>query len=429
MADQPAEIDYLTAKSILERELSKHPAIQAGNVSLPPLLMDKGETRWEVPIPSLDKSGILDGLGIIKHHTTNLRVHSMDSGYLCLQSLNDNLFDTKNLTQNAKFRFFYRSHGGRLEVSKQGNLKESEILAILELFQFFFRSEGGQSIQPKDILRRLGIEVFDPIEAELKNRSIHFDQIYGYETVKKEILETIVMPMQNPETFAKISAFTRRSPTNNRPRAILFEGEPGVGKTTMAKAVSCLCQVPLVYVPIESIMSKYYGESAQNLALIFDSAALFPEALVFLDEIDSLAGRREDGMFEATKTMLSVLLRKLDGFEGKPRTITLGATNRKVDLDSALVSRFDKSIYFPLPNQEEISAILSGFAQQLASTERYEIAGYLRGWSGRKIKDFCDSIERKWATEIIQSQREPSPPPYSLYLQMAKSIPQTQNLG
>lgn len=414
------EIDYLNARSILLREFSRHPMIQAGELSSPELIRERGETRLEFPAPGLNRSIFYECLLIIKSHIEYFRIHSMDENFITIQALNKNLFDTKNITQNIKFRFLFHYNPARVEITKQSNFTESELLTVLEIFQYIYRHDQKTEINPKEILNRLGIEVFDPVEAELKGKIINFDHIFGYETVKREIQESIVLPMKNPEIFKEVSELTKKFPGNNRPRAILFEGEPGVGKTTMAKAVSCLCGIPMIYVPIESIMSKYYGESAKNLSLIFDCAQLFPEALVFLDEIDSLAGRREDGMFEATKTMLSVLLRKLDGFEGKPGSITLGATNRKQDLDSALLSRFDKSIFFPLPNTKEIAAILSGYAMHLNESERLEISNCLTGFSGRKIKDFCDFVERKWATTLIETKQPISPPPEKLYLELAQ---------
>jgi SpoVK/Ycf46/Vps4 family AAA+-type ATPase len=182
----------------------------------------------------------------------------------------------------------------------------------------------------------------------------------------------------------------------------------------------------MIYVPIESILSKYYGESSQNLALVFDAAALFPSSLIFLDEIDSLAGSREEGIIEATRKLLSVLLRKLDGFEGKPNSMTIGATNRKQDLDHALLSRFEKSIFFPLPNESERAQILKNYAMHLTEGELANLSKYLVDFSGRNIKDFCDTVERKWATEIISNQLQASAPPYKIYETVANFIQKIQ---
>ncbi len=419
MSEVSPEIDYLTAKSIWEREVSKLPAFADGKLPIPPLLREQNETRLEFASPEIRKENLFSILTRIMHHIPYLRTHSADKNHLTIQALNENVFDTKNLIQNLKFRFLF-SGNPKLEIQKQGNLKEREILALLEVFRFLMDKDSPKSQDPRGILNSLGTEVFDPAEAKLKNRWIDFSMIFGYESVKREILETVIMPFQNPRIFEEISKLTRVHPSSIRPRAILFEGEPGVGKTTMARAISCLCNTLMVYVPIESILSKYYGESAKNLALIFDACELLPGVILFLDEIDSLAGRREDGMFEATRSVLSVLLRKLDGFEGKPDTVTLGATNRKVDLDPALLSRFEKSIYFPPPNREDVSAILSGYARHLSHQERWEISGVLGSLSGRKIKDFCDYVERKWATLLVEKQAEISPPPASLYAEIAE---------
>lgn len=263
----------------------------------------------------------------------------------------------------------------------------------------------------------LGVEVFHPANAEKNGKSISFDQIAGYEGVKQQILESIILPLKNPEILTELSKLTRKFPSDTRPRAVLFEGDPGVGKTTMARVVSYMTGLPLIYVPVESIMSKYYGESAQNMAYVFDAAALFPGCLIFLDEIDSLAGNREEGMFEATRKILSVLLRKIDGFTSQRNSVTIGATNRKQDLDHALLSRFDRTIYFPLPDLEERSKILETYAIHLSKTERMRISEGLIGHSGRTIRDFCDLIERKWASYLIEKGLKPVPPPYELYLE------------
>lgn len=427
MPESNQEIDFLTAKDTLIRELSKNPLVQEGKVSIPLLIREQNETKLEFSSNYILKENFFLILNVISSQIPNLRVHAIDRNYISLQALNENIYEPKNLHHNIKFRFFFEATKGKVEINKQGNLKENEILAIIQLFHFLVSNKEEKKINPKEVLSYMGAEVFDPTEAKLKGRWMDFTMVYGYEGVKKQIQESIIMPLKHPNLFQEIHSLTRKNPESLKPRAVLFEGEPGVGKTTMARVIACQCDTIMVYVPIESIMSKYYGESAKNLSFIFDACELFPKAIIFLDEIDSLAGKREDGMFEATRTILSVLLRKLDGFSGKPGTITIGATNRKMDLDKALLSRFDRSIYFPLPNTEEVTEILQGYAMHLNKEERTKIAEKLGSISGRKIKDFCDFVERKWATYLIENQKPIEPPPAELYLESAEFLKKNSN--
>lgn len=412
----PGEIDFLTAKETILKELSSylHPNGETNNQNLE-IFPEKNEIKVSFSVFQLNKEKIFDGIQIIKSYIENIRIHTFDQGLYTFQALNENIFDSKSIVDNIRFRFIILKSHNKVEITKKGDFKRDEVFSIIALYKYLNGEIAEKNQNPKEILNKLGVNVFDPLEEKLKENPMDFDYIAGYTNVKNEIRESIIMPIQNPDTFDEISKLTRKYPSKNRPRAVLFEGDPGVGKTTMAKIVACLCGIPLVYVPLESILSKYYGESSQNLAYVFDAAALYPSSLLFLDEIDSLAGSRNDNMIEATRKLLSVLLRKLDGFEGKPKTITIGATNRKQDLDNALLSRFDKSIYFPLPDLEERAAILGNYAIHLTEKEKVKISQEMEGFSGRSIKDFCDYVERKWATILIEKRMPPTYPPFHIY--------------
>ncbi|KXZ30266.1 AAA family ATPase [Leptospira santarosai] len=414
----PSEIDFTKTKSFLHGELS---ALGFSKADLPAITSEKKDLKIEFPVSSISKSALFDCLQILKNHIENLRIHTFEPGYYCIQALNENLFETKNLLDTVRFRFYSGRTKNRVEITKKGDFIREELFAILALFQFLKSEKGIETANPQELLASLGVDVFHPFDAEKNGRSITFDQVAGYEGVKQQILESVILPLKNPDMLSELSKLTRKFPSDTRPRAVLFEGDPGVGKTTMARVVSCMTGLPLIYVPVESIMSKYYGESAQNMAYVFEVAALFPACLIFLDEIDSLAGNREEGMFEATRKILSVLLRKIDGFSSQRNSVTIGATNRKQDLDHALLSRFDRTIYFPLPDLEERTKILETYAIHLSETERIGIAEGLKGHSGRTIRDFCDLVERKWASYLIEKGLKPIPPPYELYLESSSS--------
>jgi SpoVK/Ycf46/Vps4 family AAA+-type ATPase len=310
------------------------------------------------------------------------------------------------MLDNIKIEFSGLISNYSVDITKKGNLAQDEINLVIELFKTVFSSLRDD---PAIRLARVGASVFTD------NDKMDWAYIAGYEEVKRNIKESIVLPLKNPGIYDSITRLTRAAYESNRPRAILFEGPPGVGKTTVARIIAKDSNVPLVYVPIESIMSKWYGQSSQNLAEIFDACEELGGAILFIDEIDSLAGSRDQNMFEATRRVLSVLLRRLDGIDSITNTITIGATNRKNDLDHALISRFDQTIHFPLPNDAERAAIFANYAVHLAGDELKKIASSTENLSGRSIKDICEFAERRWARKLIVQNLEPSPPPFKYY--------------
>lgn len=367
---------------------------------------EKGSTVISFPLPHLADAFLMKCLSLIKEFLENVRVHSFGDGYYAFQALNRNLFKPENILDNLKIEFFGLSSNFRADFTKKGNLSQDEINLVVQIFRAS-RASAGED--PVSRLRRLGASVYTD------NADIDWSYIAGYEEVKRRIRESIILPMQNPDVYDSIAKLTRKAFESNRPRAILFEGSPGTGKTTVARIISGEGKVPLVYVPVESIMSKWYGQSSQNLAAIFEVSDELGGAIIFLDEIDALAGSRDGNMFEATRRILSVLLRKLDGIDSTLSTVTIGATNRKNDLDHALISRFDQTIHFPLPDVRERSSIFGNYAAHLPREELDGLAEMSEGLSGRTIKDVCESTERRWARILIVKQLPLSPPEFKYY--------------
>ena len=433
------ELEFPATRNQIETEIESHLGGRGGVSEAPALSFEKGETRFVFYPPHIDGDMVYEALGLIKSCIENLRVHSFDPGFVVFQALGDNLFDTAAITAGIKFKFVSLGNATRVEITRKGNWNQNEVQAAIQLFKLFHPTE--KRANPLANLAKLGIAVYQKPEAagdqaggtapsgsgEVYAISETWDSIAGYEETKLQVQENVILPLRHPEIFDGVARAAGKSQAS-MPRAILFEGPPGVGKTTMARLIALETGLPLVYVPVENIMSKYYGESAQNMAAIFDAAGGLERALLFLDEIDSLAGSREEGMIEATRRVLSVLLRKIDGFEAHPGLMTIGATNRRQDLDRALISRFDQSIHFPLPDGAERAAIFGRYARHLGNEELLKLGGKTNGLSGRTIQDACEYAERRWARMLIAEKKEVSPPPAELYIEIAATKLQQMDL-
>ena len=168
----------------------------------------------------------------------------------------------------------------------------------------------------------------------------------GGEEIARSVEEALLLPLRHPAAFQSVLAATRASalPPPVRPTALLYHGPPGTGKTAAARIAAEVAGLPLVVAPLESLISKWFGEGEQRLAALFARCEQLGPCVLFLDELDALAGARGRGeMHEATRRMLSVLLRHLDGFDAVEHVALIAATNRPEDLDPALASRFDVS--------------------------------------------------------------------------------------
>eukprot|EP00884_Botryococcus_braunii_P018009 jgi/Botrbrau1/4892/Bobra.118_1s0006.1 len=270
-------------------------------------------------------------------------------------------------------------------------------------------------------LQSLGCLVYPP---HCPHGPTDWSLLAGYEEQKRAIEDCVLLALREPGVYDGVAQATRETFETNRPRGILFEGPPGCGKTTTARIVAQQTNVPLIYVPIESFQSKWYGEAEKNLAEIFRLAEEVGKpsdgSILFLDELDSLATARDHNMHEATRRVLGVLLRSLDGFS-RGRYQVIGATNRKQDLDLALRSRFTASVLFDLPDEPTRQLIIAKYAKQLSAEGRQKVAGVTAGASGRDLKAICEQAERRWASQIIRGKAPPgSTPPVDVYVAAAE---------
>ncbi|KAE8689688.1 P-loop containing nucleoside triphosphate hydrolases superfamily protein isoform 2 [Hibiscus syriacus] len=322
------------------------------------------------------------------------------------------------------FRSLISSDKAEIEFIKQGSLNQKELDALVSALELTGRKiaqsssvvnkpRTGSAQMPaqKSIssLRAMGVRIYG-LDMPHRNKpysEISWGNIAGYDQQKRDIEDTILLALNSPQVYDDIARGTRQNFESNRPRAVLFEGPPGTGKTSCARVIANQAGVPLLYVPLEIAMSKYYGESER-----------------ILGRVDSFATARGGEIHEATRRILSVLLRQIDGFEQDKKLVVIATTNRKQDLDPALISRFDSVIVFGLPDEHNRQEIAAHYAKHLTESELAEFARVTDKMSGRDIRDVCQQAERSWASKLIRGQakndkEQPSLPPFEEYIKSA----------
>ena len=181
---------------------------------------------------------------------------------------------------------------------------------------------------------------------DLERTRVTYEDIGGLEEEIQKIREMIELPMRHPELFKRIGI----SP----PKGVLLHGPPGTGKTLLARAVAGETDAYFITISGPEIMSKFYGQSEENLRKIFDDARKNAPSIIFIDELDSIAPKRGEVTGEVERRVVAQLLSLLDGLERRGEVIVIGATNRVNDIDPALrrPGRFDREIEIGVPDTD-----------------------------------------------------------------------------
>ena len=183
---------------------------------------------------------------------------------------------------------------------------------------------------------------------------VTYDELGGLKNEVQKIREMVELPMRHPELFEKIGV--------EAPKGVLLYGPPGTGKTLLAKAVAGETNAHFISLSGPEIMGKYYGESEERIREIFKQAEDNSPSIVFIDEIDSIAPKRDEVSGEVEKRIVSQLLSLMDGMKSRGKVVVIAATNRPDSIDPALrrPGRFDREIEIGIPDsdgREEILAI------------------------------------------------------------------------
>ncbi|KAM1739839.1 hypothetical protein FF1_015370 [Malus domestica] len=236
--------------------------------------------------------------------------------------------------------------------------------------------------------------------------NVSWDAIGGLDNVKRELQETVSIPVEHPEMFEKFGM----SPS----KGVLFYGPPGCGKTLLAKAIASECQANFISIKGPELLTMWFGESEANVREIFDKARQSAPCVLFFDELDSIATQRGNSVGDAGGAgdrVLNQLLTEMDGMNAKKTVFIIGATNRPDIIDPALLrpGRLDQLIYIPLPDEASRLQIFKACLRKSPISKDIDLAAlarYTHGFSGADITEICQRACKYAIREDIEKDIE-----------------------
>ncbi len=227
---------------------------------------------------------------------------------------------------------------------------------------------------------------------------VTYEDIGGIGNEIKKVREMIELPLRHPEIFEKLGI--------EAPKGVLLFGPPGTGKTLLAKAVANESQAHFISISGPEIMSKFYGESEARLREIFKEAREKAPSIIFVDEIDSIAPKREEVTGEVERRVVSQMLSLMDGLEARGKVIVIAATNRPNAIDPALrrPGRFDREIEIKVPDKKGRKDILSIHSRNMPLNDDVDIdkiSSVSHGYVGADLEYLCKEAAMKCLRRLL----------------------------
>jgi transitional endoplasmic reticulum ATPase len=275
--------------------------------------------------------------------------------------------------------------------------------AITPIAIFFLESADVEVVQALDVMKQDILGKFGVALQDLtKGSSETLDDVANYDETKQELKEAVLAPIEHRE----ISGAYKVSPA----KGILLFGPPGTGKTLIMRALANEIRAGFFYVSASSLISPYPGESAQALSRIFATAKKHAPCILFFDEIDNIAGRRERQESQSGMELITTLLSEMDGFQKISDVVIVGATNAPQLLDPAIMrpGRFDKILYVGLPDQPGRQKIFQHYLSGLPigkDIDYSKLAAMTNRFSPADIKNACEEVSREVGERAV-SKRE-----------------------
>ena len=338
---------------------------------------------------------------IVKVKRVNIKIAKSIS----LSPLNDTVTIDKEFTDFVKNRLkgLPISHGDEISVMILGNSMDFKITKT----------------SPKHVVRidrstNLTISTEPSVDRKLR---VTYEEVGGLGHEVKAMREIVELPLKHPELFSRLGVEPHSG--------ILLYGPPGCGKTLIAKVLASESEANMFMINGPEIMNKYYGETEAKLRDMFKEAKDNSPSIIFIDEIDAIAPKREEAYGDVEKRVVAQLLALMDGLTDRGNVIVLGATNRPDSIDPALrrPGRFDREFEISVPNEDgrlEILLIHTRGMPVAEDIDLKDLASELHGYTGADIKSLCreaamKSIRRylpeidleseKISSEVLQSMQ------------------------
>jgi len=228
--------------------------------------------------------------------------------------------------------------------------------------------------------------------------SITYDDIGGLKDEVRKIREMVELPLRHPELFERLGI--------EAPKGVLIYGSPGTGKTLLARAVASESEANFIHIGGPELVSKFVGESEEKLRQLFKDAQENAPSIIFMDEIDAIAPKREEVTGEVERRMVSQLLTLLDGLQARGQVIVIGATNRPNSIDPALrrPGRFDREIELGVPDREGRKEIIQIHTRSMpldTDVNIDELAGITHGYTGADVSSLTKEAAMKVLRRIL----------------------------
>jgi len=227
---------------------------------------------------------------------------------------------------------------------------------------------------------------------------VTYEDIGGLDDELEQVREMIELPMRHPELFKRLGI--------DPPKGVLLHGPPGTGKTLIAKAVANEIDASFHTISGPEIMSKYYGESEEQLRDVFEEATESAPAIVFMDELDSIAPKREEAGGDVERRVVAQLLSLMDGLEERGEVVVIGATNRVDAIDPALRrgGRFDREIEVGVPDRDGRKEILQVHTRNMPLADGIDLDAYAENTHGFVGADL-ESLAKESAMHALRRIR------------------------